>query len=52
MEIKKEWLENAKINEEEYSSMYNQSLKKNYEFWAEQANRINWIQVIHGRKNR
>ena len=51
MEIKKEWLENAKINEEEYSSMYNQSLKKNDEFWAEQANRINWIKKFTKIKN-
>ena len=51
MEIKKEWLENAKINEEEYSSMYNQSLKKNDEFWAERANRINWIKKFTKIKN-
>ncbi len=43
MEIKKEWLEHAKVNEEKYSSMYDQSLKKNDEFWADQAQRIDWI---------
>ncbi len=43
MEIKKEWLEHAKVNEEKYSSMYDQSLLKNDEFWADQAQRIDWI---------
>ncbi len=43
MEIKKEWLEQAKVNEEKYSSMYNNSLQNNDEFWADQAQRIDWI---------
>ena len=43
MEIKKEWLEHAKVNEEKYSSMYNNSLQNNDEFWADQAQRIDWI---------
>ena len=40
MEIKKEWLEYAKVNEEKYSSMYDHSLQNNDEFWAEQAQRV------------
>ncbi len=43
MEIKKEWLENAKVNEEEYSSMYDNSVQNNDEFWANQAQRVDWI---------
>ncbi len=43
MEIKKEWLEDAKIDEEKYSSMYNQSLQNNDNFWSDQAQRIDWI---------
>ena len=43
MEIKKEWLEYAKVNEEKYSSMYDHSLQNNDEFWSEQANRIDWF---------
>ncbi len=43
MEIKKEWLEHAKINEEKYSSMYDNSLQNNNEFWADQAQRVDWI---------
>ena len=42
MEIKKEWLEYAKVNEEKYSLMYDHSLQNNDEFWSEQANRIDW----------
>ncbi len=43
MEIKKEWLEHAKVNEEKYSSMYDNSLQNNEEFWADQAQRVDWI---------
>jgi len=43
MEIKKEWLEHAKVNEEKYSSMYDNSLQNNDEFWADQAQRVDWI---------
>ena len=43
MEIKKEWLEHAKVNEDKYSSMYDNSLQNNDKFWADQAQRVNWI---------
>ena len=43
MDIKKEWRELAKVNEEKYSSMYDRSLQNNDEFWSEQAERIDWI---------
>ncbi len=43
MEIKKDWLEHAKVNEEKYSSMYDNSLQNNDGFWADQAQRIDWI---------
>ena len=43
MEIKKEWLEHAKVNEDKYSSMYDNSLQNNDKFWADQAQRIDWI---------
>ncbi len=43
MDIKKEWLEHAKVNEEKYSSMYYHSLQNNDEFWAEHAEKIDWI---------
>ena len=52
MEIKKEWLEYAKVNEEKYSSMYDHSLQNNDEFWSEQANRIDWFKKFSKIKNR
>ena len=42
MEIKKQWLENAKIDKEKYSLMYGQSLENNDKFWEEHASRIHW----------
>ncbi len=51
MEIKKEWLEHAKVNEEKYSSMYDNSLQKNDEFWADQAQRVDWIKKFTKIKN-
>ncbi len=51
MEIKKEWLKNAKVDEEKYSSMYNQSIHNNDLFWSEQANRIDWIKKFTKIKN-
>ena len=43
MEIKKEWLEHAKVNDDKYSSMYDNSLQNNDKFWADQAQRVDWI---------
>ncbi|MDC3083287.1 acetate--CoA ligase [Pelagibacteraceae bacterium] len=51
MEIKKEWIEYAKVNEEKYSSMYDHSLRNNDEFWAEQAERVDWINKFTKIKN-
>ncbi len=51
MEIKKEWLEYAKVNEEKYSSMYDNSLQNNDEFWADQAQRVDWVKKFTKIKN-
>ncbi len=51
MEIKKEWLENAKVNEEKYSTLYNKSIQNNDEFWSEQAQRIDWVKNFTKIKN-
>ena len=51
MEIKKEWLENAKIGKDKYSSMYSESLQDNDDFWARQANRVDWIRQFTKIKN-
>ncbi len=51
MEIKKEWLQYAKVDEEKYYSMYDHSLQNNDEFWAEQAQRMDWINKFTKIKN-
>ena len=43
MEIKKKWLEHAKVDEDKYSSMYYNSIQNNDKFWADQAQRVDWI---------
>ena len=43
MKIKDEWKFNAKINNDEYSSMYKQSIEDGEGFWTKQASRIDWF---------
>ena len=43
MKIKDHWEENAKINNDKYLSMYNESIKNNDSFWKKQADRIEWF---------
>ena len=42
MKIKDEWISNAKINNDEYSSMYKQSIEDGDSFWKKHAGRIDW----------
>jgi len=51
MEIKKKWLEDAKVDEDKYSSMYDNSLQNNDEFWADQAQRVDWVTKFTKIKN-
>ncbi len=43
MKILNEWESNAKVNTEEYESMYKESITNNDKFWAKEGNRIDWI---------
>ena len=43
MEIKSIWKNNAKVDQNKYELMYNESISNNDDFWASQANRIDWI---------
>ena len=43
MKIKDEWISNAKINNDEYSSMYKQSIEDGDSFWKRHAGRIDWF---------
>ena len=43
MKIKDEWISNAKINNDEYYSMYKQSIEDGDSFWKKHAGRIDWF---------
>jgi len=43
MKILDTWKTDAKVDEKEYSSMYERSVEDNENFWKEQGSRINWI---------
>jgi acetyl-CoA synthetase len=43
MDIKKKWIEDAKVNSDTYEAKYNDSIENNESFWREQGKRIDWI---------
>jgi len=43
MEIKSDWIKEAKINTREYDLMYEESIKQNDIFWNKHGKRIDWI---------
>ena len=43
MEIKKRWMEDAKVNAETYALKYNNSIEDNENFWNKEGKRIDWI---------
>ncbi len=51
MKIKDEWISNAKINNDEYSSMYKQSIEDGDSFWKKHAGRIDWFKKFTKIKN-
>ena len=51
MKIKKEWIDQSKINTENYNLLYNESIKNNDEFWDKQAERIDWYKKYTKIKN-
>ena len=44
MKIKKEWVNESKINSEDYISLYKESIQDGEEFWNRQGNRIDWYE--------
>ncbi len=42
MNIDKKWKEEGKINSDEYTSLYNESIKNGNDFWSKQGERIDW----------
>jgi acetyl-CoA synthetase len=43
MEIKKHWIEQAKIDSETYERKYKKSLADNDNFWREEGKRVDWV---------
>ena len=43
MEIKKKWIEQAKVNLETYGRKYKNSLEDNDNFWREEGKRLDWV---------
>ena len=43
MEIKSRWVDESKINKDQYDSIYEDSIKNNDDFWKKNADRIDWI---------
>ena len=43
MEIKKEWVNNAKADSDTYISKYKDSINNNDKFWNDEGKRIDWI---------
>ena len=51
MKIKHNWIEEGKINKEEYSLMYQDSIDNNENFWQKHAQRIDWFKKFSKVKN-
>ena len=43
IKIRENWIQNAKVNKNDYALLYDKSINKNEEFWKEQGKRIDWI---------
>jgi len=43
MEIKKNWIDQAKVNKETYEKKYKKSLDDNDNFWREEGKRLDWV---------
>ena len=51
MNIKKEWVANAKIDSENYQSLYRESIENGDEFWNKEGERIDWYKKYTKIKN-
>ena len=43
IKIRENWIQNAKVNKNDYALLYDKSINKNEEFWKEQGKRIDWV---------
>ncbi len=51
MKIKEKWIKEGKIDTETYTSLYNDSIKNNDDFWSNQGDRIHWYKKFTKIKN-
>ena len=51
MEIKKKWIQNAKVDSSTYKAKYTNSIESNDNFWKEEGKRIDWIKDYSKIKN-
>ena len=51
MKIKDKWIDQSKINKDQYLSMYEDSIKNNDVFWQNEAERIDWDKKFTKVKN-
>ena len=51
MKIKSDWIKEAKINQNEYSLMYKESIVDNENFWKKNAERIDWFKKFSKTKD-
>ncbi len=43
IKIRESWIQNAKVNKNDYALLYDKSINNNEEFWKDQGKRIDWI---------
>ena len=51
MKIINKWIKEAKINSDEYQSLYKESISENDDFWRKNAARIDWFKKFSKVKN-
>ena len=51
IKIRENWIQNAKVNKNDYALLYEKSINKNEEFWREQGKRVDWIKPFSKIKN-
>ena len=51
MKIKEKWIKEGKINKDDYSTLYKESVEDGDEFWNKQGNRVSWYKKYNVIKN-
>ena len=46
IKIRESWIQDAKVNKDDYALLYNKSINNNEEFWKDQAKRIVWLNLF------